>query len=134
MDLSDVFDARDVDISDAAINAAQRAAKGRIRLLSTPYQYINAYGRWHKGPFALVVAANNLVLAKKKGLGGARVIVDIPILDFARYTSGLYSGGPLSEFYSELASGGTATFLFQTPGAADATAEYVNSGVALARG
>lgn len=127
----EAYDARDcAGTTDLMFDSASFGDGGRTRLIATPIQYIDGYGTWHKGPFAMVVRDEAVVLVKKAFLAGTKTVLTIPILNFRRYAVGLQGGhGPLYEFYSELNEGGSITFLFMTASAAEDTAEYVNSGV-----
>ena len=127
----DAFDARDTTGADKLFDAIP-ASSGEIRLVASPIQYIDGFGTWHKGPFALAVTTFGVVMMKSKALGGVRVDSEIPIRNFRRYSVGPFQGGPMYEVYEELSVGGTLTLLFLTLDAAEAVAEYINSGVAMA--
>ena len=129
MSWHDGYDARDTSLADSVFDTAFGNIRDS-RLVASPVQYIDGYGTWNKGIFALCITRNELILAKK-GLFSSQLVVQIPLEDFLRGRFGNRSDLARYEVYSELKVGGSATFLFQTHDAAESVYEYLNSGIAM---
>lgn len=129
MSWRNAFNARDTRVDDKVLDMLEAAASGPVRLIATPVKYIDGQGTWHETS-ALAVTSKQVLVAAPKLLRGAKVCLDIPIMNFRRYATGPHASS-LYEVYQELNQGGTLSMLFMTMDAAEAVAEYINSGVAM---
>lgn len=118
-------------MSDAPFDGLERLVPGEVRLVATPRQWVDEFGQWNKGPWAMVITTGRVALAKPKTFGGIKIGLDVSITEFRRGRTGLRDAGPLFESYNEL-NQGTVAFLFDSNDAAEAVHEYINSGVAFA--
>jgi hypothetical protein len=103
-----------------------------VRLVAAPQQWYSEHGALNKFPVGLAITIQRVVMFKKKMFGGIRS-VEYPILDFTGYAVNLFmGGGPSWELIADVQRG-RLKLVFETRDEADSVAEYINSGVALAR-
>jgi hypothetical protein len=84
VDWRSAFDARDTHCTETAFDSGAQGTDG-VRLVATPLQYIDGYGSWHKGPFALLVTQANLIIVKPRAFGGSKTALKIPIANLRRF-------------------------------------------------
>ena len=50
----DALDVRDQYMSETPFDGLERLVPGEIRLVATPRQWVDEFGQWNKGPWAMV--------------------------------------------------------------------------------
>jgi hypothetical protein len=129
----DAQDVTDSSLNSETLDSVAGVASGDVLGFATPSQFIDRFGTWHKGTWGMIVTDAEVVVGKK-GLFGPKIIFRSPVTDLVRYGVGMQGGhGPMWEYATSLAGGGTVAFLFRTSDAAESIAVCVNDAVGGAR-